>query len=247
MPLLACLGFRYIRRLRLELALLAVGGLLVPDFIGFQNFKEGNRYGDNMGKFTTVSLLAMGILCGAYLASLANQRGMLKRSMLALCLMALMVCSVHWTGLVLWSQWCDTETNYFNQKPVSLSKSDHQVIAWLRRHAKADELVYRNRQLALGYAQWGGLAVSPGNVGRDHADLFGIPKGRVVARQRLLDELPADIEAFRTQGFRWLVEAEDDPPKLKESVEGWMRAGQATRMADFGSLQIISLSHVGAN
>jgi hypothetical protein len=124
--------------------------------------------------------------------------------------------------------------------PEVLSPADAAAVSFLRRRIRAGELVYRSQQLSLGYAQWGGLP----QPWIDWAVwTHGYEPARLLARGELLGAQPADLEAWRRDGFRYFVL--DDTPgdrRLQGHASAWIAAGKAKLVATFGAIQVIEVT-----
>ena len=237
--LLGLWGLWHVRRGRAALLLLALGGLAVPLLV------VSYPYVKNIAKFSTVAALALGILSGAALAWLAAKRTLGRRVALLGCLLALLASPVVLTGTTLWVLFAEHDTPAptavfaTRAAPASLQEDDRQAMAWLRVHAKPDEIIYRLPAVALGYCQWGGLpATCPAiPIGLN----VGITKERFTSRSRLLDALPRELEPYRAEGIVWFVVGPDDP-QMERNVREWEPAGDVVLQAQFQALRILKIS-----
>ena len=109
-------------------------------------------------------------------------------------------------------------------------------MTYVRRHARAGELVYHPGNAVVGWAQWGGVP----QPFRSWMDMpFGLPNVPLTARDMMLKRLPADVDAYRAHGFAWFVL--DDHHPLASAGDAWIREGDAHEAARFGSLRVIAL------
>ena len=230
-------GLWHVRQLRVALLLLAAGGLAVPLFIGY-------RLTDAIVKFLTIASLALGILSGGTLTWLAGRNSPGRRAALLACLLLLTASSVVYLGTAIWLKYVVQDENRLEAgpiprsllfEPVPLDKDDQRAVAWLRVHAKANDVVYRLPTLALGYIQCGGLSSTPETVKLSLA--FGVTPERIAARDRLIADRPPELEHYRAAGIIWFVVGPDDPTML-QNVHRWEQTGKVHREATFGNLEI---------
>jgi hypothetical protein len=228
-------GLWHVCRMRAALVLLAIGGVAVPLFVVVHPYMK------NISKFSTVAALAFGILAGAALTWLANRQTLGRRAALVACAIALMASPVVCLGTTLWILFVGrevpkpTEVLAIRGSPVLLTEEDQQAVRWLRRHVLPDQIIYRFPETAIGYCQWGGLPATSAVV--RFAPAFGISEDRLAERRRLLEDLPANLDAYIRQGIVWFVVGPDDP-RMERNVRNWRNAGEVVEKAEFGALQI---------
>lgn len=225
---LGLFGARYVvSPLRWPLLLLVAGSLATPIFVGY-------AYSFDILKFSVVALFSLGILAGTGLNSLADRKGWRWRVVFGVALVSTVMTATFAIGGILWVQLNRIETisTYFTG-PMDLGQDDRQAVAWLRRRASPDEIIYRAPEVSIGYMQ-NGLPSTPIPV---NTNQFGVPKRRVAALTELLKTLPSDLAAYRAVGIVWFVVAPDDP-RMESNTSRWLAAGEIALKAQFGDVKI---------
>jgi hypothetical protein len=227
-------GFLALRRGRLLFGLLAAGALVVVNSV---------RYGGSADimKFATVVSLALGFLGSAAVARiLPPQRSGASpvRSLTA----ALLLAGATWIGVaypIIFALGLGDIPGSFRQKPDTLSPSDVEVTTFLRTRARAGEQIYRTG--GTGYAQWAGLPQPWLNW---TTKAWGFPQEKVSARDVLLRTKPAEVRAYRAQGFRWMVvdEALKDDKGLLDATTAWIGRGEARLATKIGTLRVVEIN-----
>jgi hypothetical protein len=237
LPFLAVAGFVLLRRGRLLFALIGAGAFLIVNFVRFTGSAD-------IMKFGALASIALGVLASAALARVfpprpgAGGRPSPARAVLA----GILTLSVTWEGVVflllLGLQLGDVPA-VLRKEPDALTPDDVEAVTFVRRRARAGEMVYRGTRLSHGYAQWGGLPQPWINW---TARAFGFDGARLDARERLLLRQPPDVEIYRRDGFRWFVL--DDGPEdrtLRGHTDAWIAQGKARLAATFGPIRVIEM------
>ncbi|MCG8420017.1 MAG: hypothetical protein MJE77_18975 [Proteobacteria bacterium] len=216
---------------RVLLATLAVGGLLAVNLLRY-------TYSWDIVKFATVAGIALSMASAVTIARLARLgRRWVGASLAALALVPTVAAGVLFP-LTFTLDRPGIPPSVFALAPDALSAEDAAAVAWLRGRADPGVLVYRRRDVAGAYAQWGGIAqpwIDP------MVERFPFARQRLAERRALLRELPADIAAYREAGFGWVV-LDDRDRRIRTLAEMWQSQGQARMAARFGHVQIIELS-----
>jgi hypothetical protein len=205
---------------RVLLAILAVGSLLVRDLF---------RYvpGWNIVKFSVVTQIVLALSAAAALCwAFARPR---LRILAAVGLVA-----STFFGFV-WALALTANRPQRGCVPEAPSAQDQAAIDFLRGRVGAGEGVYRSEG-ADAYAMLGGLPQPTWDWG---AERFGFGQRLFAERRRLLAH-PDDLDALRSQGFRWLVVGPRDGA-LRQAVQRWIDEDRAERVADFPPLVVVRL------
>jgi hypothetical protein len=227
---LGVVGIVRARRGRLLLGLLAAGGLAVVNSVRY-------RYSADAAKFATVSALALGLGAAVVVARAFAARpkavcrtlgGLLAAGCIAESLVFLVVFTFR----------PDLPPPDVFQRTVAALPPEHgPAVAWLRAHAARDEAVYVREDLALAYAERGGVPSAWFDVG---TLTFGFPPWLLRARSRLLDGPADDPDQFLGQRVRWVALDEADR-RLRSIVRRWVDAGRALEAARFGGVIILRI------
>jgi hypothetical protein len=213
-------GFFFLRAHRLELGLLAGGGVLVRDLF---------RYvpGWNIVKFSMVSQIALAILASAALcAAFARPRWRVAGA----------------AGLALatffgfaWPLVLAANPPGRDCVPAQPSGADASAIDFLRRRVREGEGVFRSEGGEV-YAMFGGLPQPGWDWG---VQSFGFSEGLYDERRRM-NAHPEDLEVLRQQGFRWLVLGPRDGAVIA-AARRWVESGDAEIAAEFTPLTLFRL------
>jgi hypothetical protein len=220
-----------LRRARLLFALLAVGSLVVVNAVRYVGTED-------IMKLATVAEIALGILASAAIAHLLPSpfRAAPARTIAAFLLTA---AATAWGGLFLLAFVLDLRgiPEGMRKGPEALGPADVEAVVFLRGRVRPDEVVYRRQSASLGYSQWGGLP----HPWLDWMDgSFGLDRGRLQRRRRLLAATPGNPEPYRAERIRWFVLDPEDRA-LHRVAEGWIQQGTARVAATFGPLQVVEL------
>jgi hypothetical protein len=217
-------GLFVLRRQRVLLGLLAVGGLVVRDA-----FRYTPSW--NIVKFAMVSQVALAILAAACLTeALARPR---LRVAGAVGLVASTAFGFAWP-LSLAAMHAPT-IEAGQCLPPPLTGPDAAAVELLRRRVSAGEAVFRSER-ADAYAMRAGLPQQTWDWGTQG---FGFGDG-LFQERRVLIAHPDDLEAFRRQGFRWLVLGPRDARALTAARE-WVSEGKAEVAGEFPPLTVFRL------
>jgi len=226
-------GFLVMRRGRLLFGSLVAGALLVVNGLRFTGTAD-------IMKFATVVQLSLGLMGGALIARLLPAARP-ARSPVRAAIAAGLLAATTWVGFlypVIFALNLGDIPGSFRQKPETLSPSDVEAVTFLRRTARAGEMIYRTG--GTGYAQWAGLP-QPWLDWTRRA--WGIPQDRLAQREHVLRVKPANLDEWRAQRFRWFVldESAKDDRSLIEASDGWIKGGKAKLVTRFGSLRIVEI------
>jgi hypothetical protein len=227
---LGILGFFCLREQRVLLALMAAGSLLVRDL-----FRYTPSW--NIVKFAMVSQIALAILASAALAW-AFARGGRWRIAGAAGLVASTFFGFAWPIALTWAARAAHATAFSRDcLPPPPEGADAEAIDFLRRHAAAGEGVYRSER-ADAYAMYGGLPQPTWDWGTLS---FGFSE-TLFDERRQLSAAPDDLDLARAQGFRWIVVAPHDGPRVAEAARRWTEEHRAVLFAEFPPLKVYRLS-----
>jgi hypothetical protein len=217
-------GLFVLRRQRVLLGLLAFGGLVVRDA-----FRYTPSW--NIVKFAMVSQLALAILTAACVtAALARPR---LRVAGAVGLVASTAFGLAWPLSIAATHPPTIEAGQC--LPAPLTGADAAAVALLRRRVSAGEAVFRSER-ADAYAMRAGLPQQTWDWGTQG---FGFSDGLYQERRALIAH-PDDLEAFRRQGFRWLVLGPRDGHALVAARQ-WVSEGKAEVAGEFPPLTVFRL------
>jgi hypothetical protein len=205
---------------RVLLAILAAGSLLVRDLF---------RYvpGWNIVKFSVVTQIVLALSAAAALCW-AFARPRLRVPAAA----GLLACTFF--GFA-WPLALAASRPQRGCVPDAPSAADRAAIELLRGRVGAGEGVFRSEG-ADAYAMLGGLPQPTWDWG---AERFGFAQHLFDERRRLLAH-PTDLDALKSQGFRWLVVGPRDG-SLRPAVQQWIEDGRAERVADLPPLVVVRL------
>ncbi|MBI4699752.1 MAG: hypothetical protein HY744_01070 [Deltaproteobacteria bacterium] len=228
--LLGAVGLALLRRERLTIGLLVLGGLGVPNLVRYAHSWD-------VAKFGALASLGLGVGFAATAARLLGLRWRLLGGVLA----ALVLASCTAAGLAFAAVFAlrleGIPEQVYHHAPVALAPPDVAVVSWLRSRVRPGEIVFREPAVGLGYAQHGGLA----QPWIDHnAARFDFGAERIARRERLLATLPRDPSAWRNEGVRWFVVGRRDQA-VERLLAAWLQAGDAEIRAAIGPLWIAYL------
>ncbi len=212
---------------RVLFGLLAVGSILVVNGVRFVGTED-------ILKFATVASIALGVLASAALARLLSQPSAPRVA--AAVVLGSAATAASCAFLLAFALDLPSIPGAMRRGPEPLSGDEIQAMTFVRRSARAGELVYHDKRGSVGWALWGGVP-QPFRSWTDTA--FGLPGPRLTARDLMLRRLPLDAGAYREHGFAWLVLDGDHP--LARASEAWVREGTAREAARFGSLRVVEL------
>jgi hypothetical protein len=224
-------GLACVRRGRVLLGLLVVGGLVVVQVVRY-------RFSWDMAKFATVSALGLSIAASATLHRLFALRPRIASLTLGVALLVGSTAAGVSYPLIFAFRPDLVPEEVFARGPAELTADDAEAVRWLRPRVGADEAVFRRYTFGQAYAQLGGLPVPWfDNLVPTH----GFAGWRLRARERLLTTMPDDPDAWLAQHVAWFVLAPEDEP-LASHAERWIARGRAREVARFGKLRVIRLS-----
>jgi hypothetical protein len=216
-------GLFVLRRHRVLLGVMAAGGLVVRDA-----FRYTPTW--NIVKFAAVSQVALAILTAACLtAAFARPR---LRVAGALGLAASTAFGFVWPLSIAAMV---PHTIQASQCPRLPPGPEAEAVDFLRRRVSAGEAVYRPESAPL-YAMQGGLPQQTWDWGTEG---FGFGEHLYEERRWLISH-PDDLEAFRRQGFRWLVLGPFDRRELV-AARSWVSEGKADVAGEFPPLTVYRL------
>lgn len=233
LPLLGALGLFVPSEARLLLFLLAAGSMVVVNAVRFLGTED-------IMKFATLGVIALGILASAAIARLLPPRGEPRPAPLrTTAAAALTACATAWGWLFVLFFALDLGDiqAVLRKGPETLAPDDVAAVTFVRQRVRAGEIVFRNQRASLGYAQWGGLP-QPWLNWTDWS--FGLAPARLQARERLLRDPRDDANVYRAQGFHWFVLAPEDA-RLRGIADAWIGQGAARLAATFGALRVVEL------
>lgn len=220
------IGILLLRRKRLVFALVAVGCLLVVNAVRYTHSWD-------IVKFGTVGEFFLAIASSAGLAWVLRRARGPWVAKVALRLVALVgLVALVSAGVAFHYVMIRDLPQAYHERPERLGADDARMLAYLRRHVRPGDLVYRDRRQALGYAEWGGIA-TPFPVYPTRS--FGFPPDAIAARWRLLDRPSPHLAAYEAQGIRWFVLSRSDRA-LQANARRWVSSGAARQVLRAGSL-----------
>jgi hypothetical protein len=221
--------------LRIPLAILAAGSLVVFNFTVYQHSHD-------IVKFATVAAFALAIGTGIGIADLHQRWSSAARfrklaTPMAAGVTALTCAAGFGFALVFAVEIPGIPRHLFHEAPVVLESDDADAIAFLRTRIAEGEMVFRDAEHASGYAQWGGLPVPwiDNMVAR-----MGFSDARIQQRMALLQQPPMKASELAADGMRWLVLDADDVP-FTWLANRWINSGEARLVATFGGLQVVEI------
>ncbi len=225
------IGVFLLRRERLLFAAVIAGCLVVINTLRYAHSWD-------IVKFGTVGAFFLGISSSASVAWLLRRAtaSLLARVALRLAAVAGLSAIVA-AGAAFHYVMIRDVPGAYHERPEKLSKDDATMLAYLRRHVRPGEIVFRDQRQALGYAQWGGIA-TPFPVYPTPS--FGFPPSAIAARWRLLRRPSPDVDAYRAQGMHWFVLSRADRA-LQARMMRWVSAGTARPVLASGSLSLFEL------
>jgi hypothetical protein len=189
-------------------------------------------------KFGTAALFALGIASSIVIGRLwsASSRPLARAAAIAVLVLAacpglgFLACfAVSAAGI---------PPGIFFRQPPPVGANDRAAITWLRRQARAGDLVFCAPELAPRYAQIGGLPelqIDSGTTG------FGFPKGVVQRRVVITSRVPMDPQAYRAEGVRWIVAGDNSGFVPPERLVGWRQRGAIVEVQRFGDVAIYEI------
>jgi hypothetical protein len=216
------------RRARVLWGLLAFGSIAVVNGVRFRGTED-------IMKFATLASIALGVLGSAALARLLARRSPLRVA--ATAALASAAAAASCAFLLAFALDLPSIPGALRRAPDPLSPDEIEAMTFVRRRARAGELVYHDAHGAVGWAQWGGVP-QPFRSWTD--GVFGLPGERLFAREQVLAHLPADAGAYRAQGFAWFV-IDGDGGAIGRVIDAWIRDGAAREAARFGALRVVEL------
>jgi hypothetical protein len=189
-------------------------------------------------KFGTAAMFALGIASSVVIARLwsASARPLARpAAILVLVLVALpgvgflMCFAVSAPGI---------PPQIFFSQPPPVVANDRAAIAWLRRQARAGDLVLCAPELTPRYAQIGGLPVlqiDSGTMG------FGFPIEVLRRRQVITNRVPMDPQVYRSEGVRWIVVVDNSSFVPPERLADWRQRGAIVEVQRFGDVAIYEI------
>jgi len=221
---LGLLGLWALRRERLLLSVLAVGGLLARNLFRYEHSWD-------IVKFSMVTQLALAVLACAALAQAFASRRLRIPGGAAFATMIFF--GVTWPAALT----LDLRGIFFcKQIDGPPPPADQQAIDLLRPLVREGEAVYRTDHGNV-YALYGGIPQPHWDWG---VESFGFSQSLYDERHRLLADPPDSPAAFRAQGFRFLVLGPSDA-KLAGFAARWAQQGKARLLAKFPPLEVYRL------
>ena len=210
---------------------LAIGGLVSMNLLRYEHSWD-------IVKFGTVAMFALGIASSTVIAHLWStpSRPLARTAAVA----ALVLVTFPGVGFLT----CfavsvpGIPAQIFFTQPPPVGANDRAAIAWLRRQARAGELVVCAPELTSRYAQIGGLPVLPidsGTMG------FGFPADLMQRRQAITSGVPTDPQVYRSEGVRWIVAADHSSFIPPERLIAWRQYGAIVEVQRFGDVAIYEL------
>jgi hypothetical protein len=227
---LGLLGIALMRRERLVLILLVAGCLVVTNTVRYKQTWD-------IVKFATVAQLVLSIGASAVAVRLLQWRpsrrvvGALRGVLVAVMALGCTAGGMAYHATI-WAK-LPLKPN-MEWKPADLTAADITVMDYLRRHARADDLAYRRRDVSFNYNQWGGLNI-PWLLSVDNHG-FG-PKDRQ-PRLDLMAKLPPELPKYLAQGITWFVLDPQDGP-LRAAADRWVKQGDAEVVLEVGGLRVV--------
>ncbi len=215
----------------LVLASMSVGSLLVLNLLRYVHSWD-------IAKFATLALFALAICSSVAIARLwaAASRPLVR----AIALLSLLLVASPGLGFLACfaTSAPGIPSQIFAHQPPPLPEDDVATLAWLRRHVRAGDLVLCAPDMAPRYAQVGGLPqlqIDSGTMG------FSIPAEVRRQRETINREVPADPQAYRAEGVRWMVVRDGSQFPSPDHVAEWRRRGAIDEIRRFGSLAIYAI------
>jgi len=228
---LGLVGFLFLRSERLFFALLLVGSLAVINL-----FRHTHSW--DIAKFATVAGLALSVASAATVWKLWRLRPLFVGRLTGVLAMLGATAASLAFPLVFAVQMEGIPRNLFHKEAQQLSQADVSAVEWLREECPPEDIVYRRFPQASGYAQWGGIP----QVWVDKmVPRHGFSRQRISARLRLLKIWPDAPQPYLAQGIRWFV-VEPGEGRPERVTASWVRAGDASVVAEFGELKIVKLN-----
>jgi len=209
----------------------SIGGLLLMNLLRYEHSWD-------IVKFGTVAMFGLGIASSAVVARLwsASSRPLARTAaIVTLVLIALpgvgfLTCfAVSAPGI---------PSQIFFSQPPPVGANDQAAIAWLRRQARAGDLVVCPPELTSRYAQIGGLPVLPIDSGTRG---FGFPADVLDRRLAITSRVPMDPQTYRSEGVRWIVAADDSYFVAPERLAAWRERGAIMEVQRFGNVVVYEI------
>jgi hypothetical protein len=126
----------------------------------------------------------------------------------------------------------------FFPQPPPVGANDKAAITWLRRQARAGDLIFCAPTLAPRYAQIGGLPVLQID---SQTSGFGFPIDVLQRRQLITSRVPMDPQAYRAEGVRWIVAADNSRFVPPERLADWRQRSAIVEVQRFGDVAIYEI------
>jgi len=209
----------------------SAGGIVLMNLIRYAHSWD-------IAKFGTAAMLALGLASSVVIARLwsASSRPLARvAAILALVLAA-------FPGLGFLACFAASAPGIppeiFFAQPPPVDANDRAAIAWLRRRARAGDLVFCPPEIASRYAQMGGLPelqLDSGTRG------FGFPIDVLRRRQAITNRVPPDPQAYRAEGVRWIVAAHNSGFVPPDQLQAWQQRKAIVEVQRFGDVAIYEI------
>ena len=215
----------------LVLSGVSTGGLVLLNLLRFTHSWD-------IVKFGTAAMFALGIASSIVIAQLwsASARPLARPAAILVLVLAAFPGVGFLTCFAMSAPGIPPQP-FFSQPPPVVA-NDRAAIAWLRRQARAGDLVFCAPELAPRYAQIGGLPVlqiDAGTMG------FGFPIDVLQRRQVIISRVPMDPQAYRAEGVRWIVAAGNSRFVPPERLADWRQRGAIVEVQRFGDVAIYEI------
>ena len=227
---LGLVGIALLRSERLAFALLAVGSLVTPNVVKYTRSWD-------IVKFFTVGGLVLSI-CGSVAVVRLVARaspGLWSRAWRGSVAAVLTVAAIAAGVAFHLSVWLKLKGRTSMDMTLAvLDPPDMAVIAYLRRHARPEELVFRTKAVSFAYDQLGGLH-TPWLF---NFDAYGFGPAQRDARERVMSTLPDALPPYVSEGIVWFVLADGDRT-LQGAAAQWIADGRAEVVFQRPPLRVI--------
>lgn len=229
---LGIIGIVRADKLRVMLACLALGGLLVINTISYTRSWD-------IAKFAAVAVLGLSVGASVLFRDLLyGQRQWMKRALTVAALAGIVGGGMSFATVFLVNME-GIPPDTFHKRPSAYTYAEAQAMSWLRKQAKPAEIVFRNSGNVMSFSQYAGLP----QVWYDPMlePFGGAPTGFTERRDTLVSTMPDDPEAFASEGVVWFV-IEPNGSRVAKVTEDWVNRKLASERARFGSLRVIRLN-----